>query len=82
MFVIINYKFIDVLISTPLRIIAGIRDETISLKSIKHLVIDEADKLFDMGFLSQIDEIIHACNSDVSQTTTAGKYIFIYIFIL
>jgi ATP-dependent RNA helicase DDX52/ROK1 len=31
------------------------------LATVQTLIIDEADKLFDMGFLSQIDEIVAAC---------------------
>lgn len=31
--------------------------------SVAHLVVDEADKLFEMGFIEQLDTIIAACTS-------------------
>jgi ATP-dependent RNA helicase DDX52/ROK1 len=31
--------------------------------SVKYLVLDEADKLFELGLLEQTDEIIAACTS-------------------
>ncbi len=31
--------------------------------SVEYLVVDEADKLFDMNFLEQIDEIVAACTN-------------------
>ena len=28
----------------------------------RYVIFDEADKLFDMGFVKQVDTLIHACN--------------------
>ena len=40
----------------------------ISLENAKYLVLDEADKLFEGSFLSQIDEIIASCtNSEIQR---------------
>ena len=52
----------DLVIATPLRLVTMLREEQISLGALKCLVMDEADKLFEEGFLQQIDEIIAACN--------------------
>lgn len=54
----------DVLISTPLRLVGGIKDKIIDLSSVEHIVFDEADKLLDDGFLEQIDDILSACTNE------------------
>jgi len=35
--------------------------------SVQHLVLDEADKLLEMGFMEQVDEIIAACTNQSVQ---------------
>ncbi|KAF8819913.1 DEAD/DEAH box helicase domain-containing protein [Cardiosporidium cionae] len=49
---------LDIAISTPLRLVQLCRDQLIQLSSCKYLILDEADKLLDMGFAPQIDEIL------------------------
>ena len=39
-----------------------LRKGTLKLHTLQLLVLDEADKLFEMGFLEQVDEIV-ACGS-------------------
>ena len=51
----------DVLITTPLRLIYAIKAGTIDVSQVRHLVLDEADKLFELNFVEQTDEIIAAC---------------------
>ena len=57
----------DVLIATPLRLVGLIKEGKLSLESVECLVMDEADKLFEEGFLDQVDEIIGACSSRTLQ---------------
>jgi ATP-dependent RNA helicase RhlB len=45
---------IDVLIGTPGRLIDYLKQRVYSLKQTQFLVIDEADRLFDMGFISDL----------------------------
>jgi len=45
---------IDIIIGTPGRLIDFARQDKIKFKEIEILVIDEADRLFDMGFLPDI----------------------------
>jgi ATP-dependent RNA helicase RhlE len=49
-----------VLIATPGRLIDHIRSHTVSLKDIEVLVIDEADRMHDMGFIPQVRRILDA----------------------
>lgn len=53
----------DILISTPLRLNYSLKEEKVDLTRVLHLVLDEADKLFEMGFVEQIDEVIAACSN-------------------
>ncbi|EIW86386.1 P-loop containing nucleoside triphosphate hydrolase protein [Coniophora puteana RWD-64-598 SS2] len=51
----------DIIISTPLRLVAAIQEGNVTLKNVRHLVLDEADRMLDAEFLSQVQEIIAAC---------------------
>jgi ATP-dependent RNA helicase DDX52/ROK1 len=59
----LSRKKYDILISTPLRLVDAVRDETMDLSKVQHLILDEADKLFEQGFLEQTDDILAACTS-------------------
>ncbi len=50
----------DVVVGTPGRILDLLNRRMLSLSSIKFLVIDEADRLMDMGFIDDINKIISA----------------------
>jgi len=49
---------VDVLIATPGRLLDHINQKTIDLSHIEVLVLDEADRMFDMGFLPDVRRII------------------------
>ncbi|GLU51424.1 DEAD/DEAH box helicase [Dyadobacter frigoris] len=48
----------DIIIATPGRLIAHLQLGYVSFGSIRHLVLDEADRMLDMGFLSDILKIM------------------------
>ncbi|MCR8743777.1 DEAD/DEAH box helicase [Romboutsia lituseburensis] len=48
---------VHVVVATPGRIIDHIKRETINIKNLKYLIIDEADKMLNKGFIEQIDTI-------------------------
>ncbi len=47
-----------IVVGTPGRIIDHIDRETLDVSQVKYLVIDEADEMFNMGFLEQIETVI------------------------
>lgn len=51
----------DILITTPMRLVHLVRNRSVDLTHVQHLVLDEGDKLLEMGFLQQVDEILAAC---------------------
>ncbi len=52
-------KGIDVLIATPGRLLDLFNQGYINFKSIEYFVLDEADRMLDMGFLNDVKKIIH-----------------------
>lgn len=50
----------EILVATPGRLLDHMWNGTILLSSIKILVLDEADRMLDMGFAPQINQILHA----------------------
>lgn len=47
-----------VVVGTPGRVLDHIKKGTINLSKLNYLVIDEADRMFDMGFMEQLEAII------------------------
>jgi len=52
----------DVVVGTPGRILDHIERRSIDLSGIKILVLDEADRMLDMGFVRDVEKIIHNCS--------------------
>ncbi|TGZ84250.1 DEAD-domain-containing protein [Ascodesmis nigricans] len=50
----------DIIIATPGRFLHLKVEMNLDLKSVEYIVFDEADRLFEMGFASQLTEILHA----------------------
>ncbi len=48
----------DIVVCTPGRLLDHMNRRTINISKIKMLVLDEADKMFDMGFIDDIRKII------------------------
>jgi ATP-dependent RNA helicase RhlB len=51
-------KGVDVLVGTPGRLIDYFKQHVYSLKKTRYLIIDEADRMFDMGFIDDLRFIL------------------------
>ena len=51
-------KRADIIVATPGRMLDHLRRNTVKLDKVSFLVIDEADKMFEMGFIEDVEKII------------------------
>lgn len=61
--------YADILIATPGRLIDFLDKKLISLASVEILVIDEADRMLDMGFLPSVRQIVLSTPPKVKRQT-------------
>ncbi|MGK0209284.1 MAG: superfamily II DNA/RNA helicase [Patescibacteria group bacterium] len=54
----------DIVVGTPGRIMDHMQRGTLRFNDIKFLVLDEVDRMFDMGFSKDVEKILKDCNSD------------------
>ena len=50
---------VEIVVACPGRLLDHLRDKTFNLSKVEHLVLDEADHMFDMGFLPDIRRILN-----------------------
>jgi ATP-dependent RNA helicase RhlE len=55
---------VDVIVATPGRLLDHLHQGTCRLDKVKHLVLDEADRMLDMGFLPDVRRIVERCPRD------------------
>jgi ATP-independent RNA helicase DbpA len=53
-----------VIVATPGRLLDHLKKETVNLNALQTLVLDEADRMLDMGFADAIDEVISHAPQD------------------
>lgn len=57
-----------IVVGTPGRLLKHLRKETLSLSVVDTLVLDEADRMLDMGFGEDVEQIIQYCTRPNRQT--------------
>lgn len=61
-------KGCDVIVATPGRLVDHFYRGTMKFKAVKHLVLDEVDRMTDMGFLPIVRKIVNLCPWEGRQT--------------
>lgn len=49
---------VDVIVGTPGRLVDLLKDGVLKLKEVKRLILDEVDEMLDLGFRSQLNDIL------------------------
>ncbi|MDA3798601.1 MAG: DEAD/DEAH box helicase [Kiritimatiellae bacterium] len=56
---VLNSRVVDIVAATPGRLLAFARSKDVDLSKVEILIIDEADRMLDMGFIQDIKKIIY-----------------------
>ncbi|MFW5846547.1 MAG: DEAD/DEAH box helicase [Nanoarchaeota archaeon] len=51
----------NIIVGTPGRILDHLNRKTLNLSKIKYLVLDEVDRMFEMGFQEDVEKILYCC---------------------
>ena len=55
----------DIIIGTPGRILDMVKDDAVSIYTAKAFVVDEADLMLDLGFLTELDQLLVRCKKNI-----------------
>ncbi|MET0379553.1 MAG: ATP-dependent RNA helicase RhlB [Spongiibacteraceae bacterium] len=61
--------FVDVVVATPGRLLDFQQRKDLFLDQVEHLVIDEADRMLDMGFIPQVKRIVRSTPRNTHRQT-------------
>ena len=54
----------DIVIGTPGRLLEQLNAKNLELQDLEVLVLDEADRMLDMGFSEDVMQLVHACHTE------------------
>lgn len=74
----LDRAFVDIVVATPGRLIDFIEQKEIWLDRLEFLVIDEADRLLDMGFIPAVKRIVRAAPPKSDRQTLMFSATFSY----
>ena len=60
-------KRVDIGVTTPLRLVQLVSEGLLSLEALRVMVLDESDKLLDLGFQAQIDQVLGLYKAEISR---------------
>ncbi len=55
---------VDIIVATPGRLLDHMERRTVDLSAIEILVLDEADRMLDMGFMPQVNKIVRGLSTE------------------
>jgi len=55
---------VDILVATPGRLLDLIQQKKLTLKDVNYLVLDEADRMLDMGFIKDVKKVVSMVKND------------------
>ena len=64
----------DVIVVTPGRLIDHVEKGTVDLKKVQFVVLDEADRMLDMGFVKEIEKISSQCHRKTNHDVFSNFY--------
>jgi ATP-dependent RNA helicase DeaD len=56
-----DLRMADMVVGTPGRVLDHLQQRTLNLRHVRYLVLDEADRMLDMGFIRDVESIIRSC---------------------
>ncbi|MFH0808736.1 MAG: DEAD/DEAH box helicase [archaeon] len=56
--------YADIIVATPGRLLDHLKQRSVDLSKVAFLVLDEADRMWDMGFKDDVAKIVKACPKD------------------
>lgn len=67
-------QFPDIIIATPGRLLEHVKREVIDLDAINILILDEADRMLDLGFNDQVIQIANQCGEECQSILYSASF--------
>lgn len=63
-----------VVVATPGRLLDHIQNKTIDLSKVSYIILDRADKMLEMGFINQVEEILNSIHTNYTIALFSATY--------